>query len=143
MGSLENLGDIVSEIGQGVRDVATDVVENVADFSKEALEHFDGAGIKELNAGNLEGALDNSNFSDKEGMKEVAKAFHLDKNVLMAGTRIAGGLLTSIAAWATPGFQASGLAGLGSVITGIHDFKKAMDDGKSAKAAELNEYGAA
>lgn len=141
MDTWEQFSDVIRDLSESISDIVTDVSENVADFSKEALEHFDESGIRELNAGNWEGALDHSDLADKEGLKDVANAFHLDKNMIMAGTKVIGGALGTVAALATPGFQAAGIAATGTLITGICEFKEMWNSSNRAKV--LSEYGAA
>lgn len=141
MDTLEQFRDVIGDLAESISDVVTDVSENVADFSREALEHFDEAGIRELNAGNWKGALDHSDFADKEGLKDVANAFHLDKNMIMAGTKVIGGALGAVAALTTPGFQMMGVTAAGTCAAGICDFKKIWNSSREAKA--LSEYGAA
>lgn len=143
MDTWGQISDVIGEFAEKISDMVTDVSENVADFSKEALEHFDEAGIRELNAGNWEEALDHSDLADKEELKEVANAFHLDKNVIMAGTKVIGGAIGTVAALATPGFQITGLAAASTLAAGVCDLKEMWNSGREAKANALIEYSAA
>lgn len=137
MDGFEQFSDMMGDFVEGISDVVTDVSETVVDFSKETLEHFDETGIKELHEGDLEGALKNSDFPDKEGMKDVANIFHLDKKVIAAGTKVIGGALGTIAALATPGLQIAAGVAAGSLVTGIGDFKAVWDDQKQAQNAAM------
>ena len=84
----------VTELTENLTDVVKDVAENVGDFARDAMEHFNEQGIKDLQEGNLDGAIDNSDLasSDKEGLKEVAETFDLEKKSLFtAGAKVIGG----------------------------------------------------
>ena len=106
------------------------------------MEHFNEQGIKDLQEGNLDGAIDNSDLasSDKEGLKEVAETFDLEKKSLFtAGAKVIGGALGTIAALATPGFQVAAAA---TCFNGMSEFKKAWDQNQEAKVAALYGYSA-
>lgn len=137
----------VTEFAEKLTDVVKDVAENVGDLAKDAFEHFNEQGLKDLQAGNLDGAIDNSDLSssDKEGIKEVVETFKLDSTPLCkAGVKVVGGALGTIVALATPGFQAAGVTAAIVCINGVSEFKKAWEQNQEAKAAAaLNEYSAA
>mgnify|MGYP004585620453 FL=1 len=135
----------VTELTENLTDVVKDVAENVGDFARDAMEHFNEQGIKDLQEGNLDGAIDNSDLasSDKEGLKEVAETFDLEKKSLFtAGAKVIGGALGTIAALATPGFQVAGVAAAATCFDGMSEFKKAWDQNQEAKVAALYGYSA-
>lgn len=135
----------VTELTENLTDVVKDVAENVGDFARDAMEHFNEQGIKDLQEGNLDGAIDNSDLasSDKEGLKEIAETFDLEKKTLFtAGAQVVGGALGTIAALATPGFQVAGVAAAATCLNGMSEFKKAWDQNKEAKVAALYGYSA-
>lgn len=135
----------VTELTENLTDVVKDVAENVGDFARDAMEHFNEQGIKDLQEGNLDGAIDNSDLasSDKEGLKEVAETFDLEKKSLFtAGAKVIGGALGTIAALATPGFQVAGVAAAATCLNGMSEFKKTWDQNQEAKVAALYGYSA-
>lgn len=120
----------VTELTENLTDVVKDVAENVGDFARDAMEHFNEQGIKDLQEGNLDGAIDNSDLasSDKEGLKEVAETFDLGKQPWV---KVAVGAVGTIAALATPGFQAWGVGTAAMCFNGMKAWAQ------EAKAKEL------
>ena len=58
--------------------------------------------------------------------------------MIMAGTKLIGGALGTVAALATPGFQMAGIAAAGTLINGIYEFKESWN---SRGEKVLSEYG--
>lgn len=128
----------VTELTENLTDVVKDVAENVGDFARDAMEHFNEQGIKDLQEGDLEGAIDNSDLdsSDKKEYKEIAEIFDLgNKTLFTTGAQVVGGALGTIAALITPGVQAAGFVSAAACVNGMSEFKKAWDQNQMAKAA--------
>lgn len=116
---LEAISDIVSDISEGITDVAIDIGE----FSKNTVENIGDQGMEALENGDIQAAIECSDILEEhKGMvSEIVDQIGLNKGMIIGGLKVAGGTLGTVAALATPGFQAAGLAAAASTISGLKD----------------------